>query len=103
MDTNRHQIQITAEQDAESDASKLLWFVVGLALSILGLLVAYIYQQAPPASRLYDKSQEYTMFYTDAYKAESRSIQVKYALVGFLITVALFILYIVFIFTFYIT
>ncbi len=99
MDANRHQIQLTAEQDAESDASKILWFVVGFALSVLGLLVAYIYQQAPPISRLYEKSQEYTMFYTDAYKAKSRAIQVKYALVGFLITVVLLILYIAFIIT----
>ncbi len=59
------------------------WF----ALSVVGVLIAYIYQQAPPASRLFEKSQEYTVFYTDAYKAKSRGIQVKYAVIGFLITV----------------
>lgn len=46
------------------------WF----ALSVVGVLIAYIYQQAPPASRLFEKSQEYTVFYTDAYKAKSRGI-----------------------------
>ncbi len=101
IDLNRKQIQITAEQDAESDANKIIWFVVGLALSIIGLLAAYIYQQDPPASRFFEKSEEYSLFYTDAYKAKSRSLQVKYALVGFLITAALFIIYIVFMFSIY--
>ncbi len=30
MDANRQQIQATAEQDAQTDVNKLLWFVVGL-------------------------------------------------------------------------
>ncbi len=101
MNLNHQQIQITAEQDAESDTNKLIWFVVGLALSIIGLLAAYIYQQDPPASRFFEKSEEYSAFYTDAYKAKSRSLQVKYALVGFLITVALFLIYIIFMLTLY--
>ncbi len=101
MDLNRQQIQMTAEQDAESDTNKIIWFVVGLALSIIGLLAAYIYQQDPPLSRLFEKSEEYSLFYTDAYKAKSRSLQVKYALVGFLITGVLILIYIVFIFSFY--
>ena len=101
MDANRQQIQVTAEQDAQSDTNKLLWFVVGLALSVVGILVAYIYQQSPPASRFFDKSQEYTVFYTDAYKAKSRGIQVKYAVIGFLITAVLFLLYISFMFSLY--
>ena len=45
MDHNRQQIQMTAEQDAESDTNKIIWFVTGLALSILGLLAAYIYNR----------------------------------------------------------
>ncbi|MYF99794.1 hypothetical protein F4212_11805 [Candidatus Poribacteria bacterium] len=101
MDLNHQQIQITAERDAGSDTNKLIWFVVGLALSIIGLLAAYIYQQDPPASRFFEKSEEYSLFYTDAYKAKLRSVQVKYALFGFLITAVLFIIYIVFIFSIY--
>ena len=99
MEENRQNIAITAETDAVSDTNKLIWFIAGLGLSILGLLLAYLYQQEPPASRFLDKSQEYVVLYTDAYKAKLRSLQVMYSLVGFLITVALLILYIGFIFS----
>ena len=30
MNANRHHIRLTAEQDAQSDANKLLWLVAGL-------------------------------------------------------------------------
>lgn len=95
MNANTHQTIITAEQDAENDSSKILWFFVGLVLSILGVLVAYIYQQAPPASRFLDKSQEWTVQYSDAYRAKLRSIQLKYSLIGFFITGVLIVVYIV--------
>lgn len=101
MNANRHNIRLTAEQDAQNDVNKLLWFVVGFALSVIGILIAYIYQQSPPASRLFDKSQEFTVFYSDAYKANSRKIQVKYAVIGFLITAIFFLLYIFFMFSLY--
>lgn len=93
MEVNRQNLTIIAEADAVSDTNKLIWFIAGLGLSILGLLLAYLYQQEPPASRFLEKSQEYVVLYTDAYKAKLRSIQVMYSLVGFLITVALIILY----------
>lgn len=102
MEENRQNITITAEADAVSDCSKLIWFIAGLGLSILGILLAYLYQQDPPASRFLEKSHEYVVLYTDAYKAKLRSIQVIYSLVGFLITGALIILYVGFVFsTFY--
>ncbi len=94
MDMNTDQIHKTAEQDAENDSSKLLWFFVGLLLSIFGVLVAYIYQQEPPASRFLDKSQDWTVLYSDAYKAKLRSIQLKYSLIGFFITGVLIVIYI---------
>ena len=95
MDVNTDQIHKTAEQDAENDSSKILWFFVGLVLSILGVLVAYIYQQAPPASRFLNKSQEWTVFYSDGYKMKLRNIQVKYSLIGFIISGVLIVIYIV--------
>ena len=99
MEENRQNITFTAEIDAVSDTNKIIWFIAGLGLSILGLLLAYLYQQEPPASRFLEKSQEYVALYTDAYKAKLRSLQVMYSLVGFLITVALIILYIGFVFS----
>ena len=86
---NRQQMQIDGERDAQSDTSKLLWFVVGLALNIIGILIAYIYQQAPPATRTFEKTQEYIVFYTEKYKSTSRNIQVKFAVIGFLVVLAL--------------
>ena len=101
MNANISDIQLTAEQDAHNDSSKSIWFVAGLLLSILGVLVAYIYQQEPPASRFIDKSDEYTLLYTDAYKAKLRSIQLRYSLIGFFITGILVVFYLVFMFSLY--
>ncbi len=94
MNNEQHQARIDAEQDAENDSSKLLWFFVGLVLSIFGVLVAYIYQQEPPASRFLNKPQDWTVLYSDEYKAKLRSIQLKYSLIGFFITGILIVIYI---------
>ena len=99
MEENRQNITITAEADAVSDSNKLIWLLAGLGLSILGVLLAYIYQQEPPASRLLEKSQEYVAIYKDTYKAKLRSLQVMYSLVGLAIIVALFGLYLIFLFS----
>ena len=96
MNTNIDQIQLTAEQDAQNDSNKIIWFGAGLLLSILGVLIAYIYQQEPPASRFIDKSDEYTLLYTDLYKRKLRSIQLRYSLVGFFISGILVVFYIIF-------
>ncbi len=102
---NQQQMQIDGERDAQSDTNKLLWFFVGLALNIVGILIAYIYQQTPPATRTFEKTQEYIVFYTEKYKSTSRDIQVKFAVIGFLVFLALMftlvIIYIAIIFTMY--
>ena len=86
MNNDQNQARIDAEQDAELDVSKILWIVVGFFISVVGILIAYIYQPNPPATKLIDKSQEYVMFYTEAYKDKSRSIQLTYSAVGFAIS-----------------
>lgn len=101
MDENVDQIQLAADQDAESDSIRILWFFVGLILSILGVLVAYIYQQAPPASRFLDKSQEWIVLYSDAYKVKVRNIQVKYSAIGFFLSGVLLVIYIIIMLSFY--
>lgn len=85
MNNEQHQARIDAEQDAELDVSKILWIVVGFFINLVGILIAYIYQPNPPATKLIDKSQEYAMFYTEAYKDKSRSIQLTYSAIGFAI------------------
>ena len=89
MDNDQHQAVIAADQDAQTDVNKFLWFIVGFAGSIIGILIATIYQPRPPATRLYENSQEYIAFYTDTYIIKARSIQRNYAAVGFCIPFAL--------------
>lgn len=101
MDANRHNIQVTAEQDAQNDANKLLWLVAGLALNVIGLITAYVYEPSPPATRLFEKSEEEVLFYTEAYKAKSRQIQLTSALIGFILSVVLIIIFVIVLFSFF--
>ena len=78
-------VNLTAEQDAESDAKKVRWFFIGLFGNILGVLIASIYEPTPSASRLLGESSEYAAMYTDSYKAKSRSVQVRLSVMGLLI------------------
>lgn len=94
MNNDQNQARMDAEQDAELDVSKILWIVVGFFISLIGILIAYIYQPNPPATKLMDKSQEYAMFYTEAYKDKSRSIQLTYSAVGFAISAGISIIFI---------
>lgn len=89
MDANRHQMQIDADRDAQIDVNKIVWLAVGFALNVIGILIAYIYQPPPPASRFFGKSDEYTIFYTDAYTAKVRGIQLTYAIIGCIIPIGL--------------
>lgn len=93
MNNDQNQARMDGEQDAELDVSKILWIVVGFFISVIGILIAYIYQPNPPATKLMDKSQEYVMFYTEAYKEKSRSIQLTYSAVGFAINAGMVIIF----------
>ena len=78
------------EKDAEAEVNKTLWFAAGCFLTVLGVVGAYVIEPSPPASRLLGKSPEYVAFYTDAYKAKARNIQVRPALIGCAITGGLY-------------
>ncbi|MCG9134827.1 hypothetical protein J5I95_24480 [Candidatus Poribacteria bacterium] len=79
-----------AEYDAEDDVNTALWLAAGGVLGIAGNCLlgslavggAYIYQPVPPAERLLGKSAEYVSFYTDAYKARMRRLQLVAATKG---------------------
>lgn len=86
--------QLRAEQDAESDAKKVSWFFIGLFGNIMGVLIASIYEPTPPASRLLEKSPEYTALYTDRYKAKSRSIQLRLSLIALVVPCVFMILWV---------
>ena len=92
MNAEQQDAVIAAEQDAKTDLNKLVWLCAGFFGNIIGVLVAYIYQPAPPLTRLYEKSEEYKMFYNDTYKTKLRSGQLTHALIGIAILVGVYIL-----------
>ena len=75
MNAEQQNAVIAAEHDVDSDLNKIIWLCAGFFGNIIGVLVAYIYQPAPPLTRLYEKSEEYKLFYTDTYKTKLRSGQ----------------------------
>lgn len=93
MNSEQYDAEIVAEKDAKSDVNKIIWICAGLFGNVIGILVAYIYQPTPPLSRLYNKSDEYQMFYTDTYKAKTRREQTIYALIGLLILIGVYIIF----------
>lgn len=70
---------------------------IGFLGNILGVLIASIYEPAPPASRLLGKSPEDAAFYTDSYKAKSRSIQLRQSVIGLIIPFVFMFLWMIFI------
>ena len=70
------------EHDAETNINKNNWLFGGCLGSWIALLLAYVREPAPPASRLLGKSPEYIAFYTDAYKAKAKNIQTDKAWTG---------------------
>ncbi|MDE0635109.1 MAG: hypothetical protein OXI43_04540 [Candidatus Poribacteria bacterium] len=99
MDANRNHIQVIAEQDAQSDTNKLLWFIAGLVLNVIGIVVAYFYESSPLSTRLLAKSDEEVLIYTEVYKAKARKIQLISALVGFILIPILVVPFVVTLFS----
>ena len=97
VNNEQYQARRDGEQDAETDVSRILWIVVGFSVSLVGVLIAYIYQPSPPASRIFEKSQEYVMFYTEAYKNKARSIQLTNSAIGLGILFGIGFLWILFV------
>ena len=73
---------VAAERDAQNDVNKGLWFVGGCLGGVVGVIVAYAVEPAPPATRLLGKSPEYVAFYTDAYTEKAKTLQANSALGG---------------------
>ena len=96
MNNEQHQARIDGEQDAETEVSRILWIVIGFFISIIGVIIAFVYQPTPPASRMVEKSQEYVMFYTEAYKNKAKSIQLTNALIGMGIGIGISIMIFIF-------
>jgi len=86
VDTARATAEAIA--DAHADTNGTLWYFAGCVLTWVGILVAYVVEPTPPPARMMGKAPEYLAVYTQAYKAEARSIQGRAAIYGALTTVA---------------
>ena len=84
---------LAAEREAEFNAKKGTWFFIGFCGNILGVLIASVYEPIPPASRLLEKTPEFTALYTDAYIAKGRSVQLRQSAIGFAVAIGLAILF----------
>ncbi len=82
MHSEKKQASIAANEHAEADSKKVLWFFIGFFGNILGILIAYMYQQTFLVSRFLGESPEYIAFYTDTYKEKTRKLQVRWAIIG---------------------
>ena len=78
---------VAAERDAQADVNTGLWFVGGCLGGVIGIIIAYAVEPAPPATRLLGKPPEYVAFYTDAYTAKAKSLQTNSALGGCVVNV----------------
>ncbi len=80
--TDLTQARMQAEIDAKRNANAALYFIIGCAGSIIGLLVAQLSTPSPPAIALVGKSPEYVAAYTDVYVRKIKSTRTKYSLYG---------------------
>jgi hypothetical protein len=80
VDTSRATMEAT--QDAQADNNGVLWFFAGCLLGLIGVVIALVAEPTPPAARLMGKSPEYLAIYTQTYKSEGKSAQLRSALWG---------------------
>ncbi len=71
-----------AEMDADLATSQALWLAAGFFGGIAGVLVAYILQPNPPASKFLGKSPEYVAAYSECYRRKARAIRTQKAWLG---------------------
>jgi hypothetical protein len=63
-------------------SSGCLWYTVGCALPILGVIGSYLITPDPPTAALVGKGPSYIDTYVDCYKGGARSVQAKWAWIG---------------------
>jgi len=75
---------MAAEADAKRDISRTKWTLLGMAGLLYGATVvtAYAVNPDPPATRIFEKSPEYTVFYVETWKDRSHARRVKHAWIG---------------------
>jgi len=74
-----------AEQAAERDANKIMWYGMGCLLGPIGWLISEAGSPSPKAASLVGKDPEYIALYTDAYRSKIKKIRSTASLYGCLI------------------
>ena len=74
----------------EQAKGKFIYFLFGLLLSLLGVLIALFYQEKPNQSMLEGKSKAYILGFTEAYQSKSRNKNVVLTILGCMLSFAIF-------------
>jgi hypothetical protein len=94
VDTARAVMEAT--QDARADENGALWFFAGCLLGLIGVVIAAVAEPTPPPARLMGKSPEYLAVYTQTYRAEGKSAQLRSSLWGVgTVVVAFVVIYVI--------
>lgn len=80
------QASAEARTDAHHDVNCLPWFTCGLLFLDIPVIVGFFAVSGPPLERMIGKSPDYVWAYTREYRATRRTLQVRYAGAGCLIT-----------------
>jgi len=73
---------IEGAQDARADENGTLWFFAGCLLGLIGVVIAVVAEPTPPPARMMGKSPDYLTIYTQAYRSEGKSAQLRSSLWG---------------------
>ena len=66
MNIDQQHARVITEQDAKAAVNIILWFLVGIFLHFIGLLIAYMYNPSPPISNFLEKRRP-MLFSTRVY------------------------------------
>lgn len=66
----------------DRDTDGVLWFFMGMVLTVFGVALAYLITPSVPESQLKDKSNNYASAYTSCYQDVAKSVHVKWAWYG---------------------
>lgn len=77
--------------DAQGNAA---WSLAGFGCGVIGIGAAYTYSPNPPTQALEGRSTEYTVAYMEAYKAVSREKNTHHAIMGMVVSIAVYVLFV---------
>ena len=83
--------RMAGEQSARAATNGNLWLAAGCLAGIVGVVIAYVVEQNPPATALLGKSPEYVAAYTDGYRMTAARIQTGKAWTGCIVGTVIYV------------